>query len=209
MTHMSEEQRVRHLEVTQGPGDILYLPKGWWHCTYNLTEAHEYCVGIGGMGDSPGLHFPVAEGDIQACEDALHRRAGDGGKMEVLTERTNRGLTLLDTAVENNHVDVMDWIWEMYRTHVPDSSPFGAETSPLHHAAGCASKEALEWLLKKGVDVNAEDVHGTTPLHWAARSGCEATLNILLENGAVVNKVDNRGATALDLYSAEHHPLYT
>jgi len=52
----------------------------------------------------------------------------------------------------------MDWIWEMYRTHVPDSSPFGAETSPLHHAAGCASKEALEWLLKKGVDVNAEDV---------------------------------------------------
>ncbi|VDI41242.1 Hypothetical predicted protein, partial [Mytilus galloprovincialis] len=41
----------------------------------------------------------------------------------------------------------------------------------LHIAANCGSYECLNILLKKGANVNFQDMSGCTPLHLAARNG--------------------------------------
>ena len=41
---VTEESQPRHpgmLVVDQQPGEILYLPTGWWHCTYNYSAREE------------------------------------------------------------------------------------------------------------------------------------------------------------------------
>ena len=51
-----EESQPRHegmLVVDQQPGQILYLPAGWWHCTYN------YCAPAADQEDPGGLTIAV------------------------------------------------------------------------------------------------------------------------------------------------------
>jgi hypothetical protein len=39
-----DENEQPALQCMQKPGDILYIPKDWWHATANMDD----CVGIGG-----------------------------------------------------------------------------------------------------------------------------------------------------------------
>lgn len=58
----------------QRAGDVVYVPQGWWHATYNIPydgAVDDVAIGVGGLGPSPGLHFQVSEGDIWALEEAL------------------------------------------------------------------------------------------------------------------------------------------
>ena len=76
-----------HVRIAvQRPGEIMYLPRGWWHATYNLgPEVYgeeeledlfrefggdelddSFVIGVGGLGHSPGLHWYAAEGDVDA-----------------------------------------------------------------------------------------------------------------------------------------------
>jgi len=52
---------------------------------------------------------------------------------------------------------------------------------PIHYAAACASKEPLEFLLKRGMDPNEMDAMGYTPLHVACETGRNHNVRLLLE----------------------------
>ncbi|XP_061176415.1 E3 ubiquitin-protein ligase HACE1-like [Saccostrea echinata] len=67
----------------------------------------------------------------------------------------------------------------------------------LHIAANTGSYECLVILIKKGVDVNRQDMSGCTPLHLAARNGQKRCINKLLECKADVNIRNNEGLTAI------------
>lgn len=57
-------------------------------------------------------------------------------------------------------------------------------TFPLHDAAEAGRKSAVEYLLSRGVDVNAMNRNGRTALHLAAEQGRTAVVETLIQAGA-------------------------
>lgn len=73
-------------------------------------------------------------------------------------------------------------------------------STALHCATWKGHLEAVEFLLKSGADVHAQnnnDHWGTTPLHAAAHANQTAILQLLIDAGADVNAKDMNGKTAL------------
>lgn len=63
--------------------------------------------------------------------------------------------------------------------------------APLHYAAGMASPEILQYLIKKGAYVNKKVVRmKMNALHIAAMNGMDKNIEILLKAGADPNLVD-------------------
>ena len=70
----------------------------------------------------------------------------------------------------------------------------------MHRAAGQDDMQAIEMLVARGADLDAEDEDGDTPLHWASkRDGdfASAVVGKLLEAGADPNARGSLGATPL------------
>ena len=78
-------------------------------------------------------------------------------------------------------------------------------STPLHCAVWKGHQAAVELLLERGADVNAQnqnDHWGTTPLHAAAHANQAAIAGMLIERGADVNARDLAGKTPL------HHTTF-
>lgn len=74
----------------------------------------------------------------------------------------------------------------------------------LMHAVLDQNTQAIEYLLSKGADINAQDVNGRTSLMIAAVLENAQVTNLLLENPNInVNAQDNEGNTALMMAAAK------
>jgi len=74
-----------------------------------------------------------------------------------------------------------------------------AGMTPLHMAALNNEHGAVQLLLAKGADPNAQDDLGATPLHYAAKHGALDVVLLLLGSGAnPLIKDARKGATALE-----------
>jgi TonB family protein len=69
--------------------------------------------------------------------------------------------------------------------------------TPLHKAAGENRKDAVEFLLAKGADVNARNNSDDTPLHYAAIGAHKEVVELLLAQKADVNARNKDGITPL------------
>jgi ankyrin repeat protein len=90
-----------------------------------------------------------------------------------------------------------------------DATLIGARDSdgstPLHCAVWKGHQAAVEFMLERGADVNAQNQNGhwgTTPLHAAAHANQAAIAEMLIERGADVNARDLEGKTPL------HHTTF-
>lgn len=78
-------------------------------------------------------------------------------------------------------------------------------STALHCATWKGHREVVEFLLKAGADVHAQnsnDHWGTTPLHAAAHANHTVLVQMLIEAGADVNAKDMNGKTPL------HHTTF-
>lgn len=75
--------------------------------------------------------------------------------------------------------------------------------SSLHLAARLGKLRAVEDLLEKGANVNAQNDRKDTPLHFAAQSGHRHVVQALLAKGANVNAENRDRKTPLDLTTDE------
>lgn len=66
-------------------------------------------------------------------------------------------------------------------------------------ASGCGSKHILEYLIKKGANINYKNKKGETALMRAASKGGMDNVKLLINNKADKNLKDNEGHTATDL----------
>ncbi len=68
----------------------------------------------------------------------------------------------------------------------------------IHEAAQMGDSAAVEWHLRRGVEVDAGDLHGITPLFWASGGGFTEVVELLCDHGADVNARQPRlGSTPL------------
>lgn len=66
--------------------------------------------------------------------------------------------------------------------------------SVAHFVAGSKSKEIVEFVLSKNININVKNKYGSTPLHIAVYP---EIAQILINNGADVNEIDNEEETPL------------
>ncbi len=69
---------------------------------------------------------------------------------------------------------------------------------PLIYAAFNGHAAVVDYLLKKGAEINATTANGSTALLFAARFGHIEVVEVLLQNKADPNIANERGATAID-----------
>ena len=69
---------------------------------------------------------------------------------------------------------------------------------PLIYAAFNGHAAVVDYLLKKGAEINATTANGSTALLFAARFGHLEVVELLLQNNADPNIANERGATAID-----------
>lgn len=79
------------------------------------------------------------------------------------------------------------------------------EKTLLHFAACVPDPFYVEALLKKGLSLTAQDVHGYLPLHYAAMRGSSAVLK-KLSTPATINVASNSGATCL-IVAIQHNQV--
>lgn len=79
----------------------------------------------------------------------------------------------------------------------------GTSTTALISAAGNGSTHILEYLVKKGADVNRQNLNGETSLMRAAANNRIDNVKLLIANKADKNLKNNEGHTALDLAKAK------
>ncbi|EFA79058.1 ankyrin repeat-containing protein [Heterostelium album PN500] len=72
-------------------------------------------------------------------------------------------------------------------------------TTPLHIAAARGNKQALELLVTRGADVNAQDNRGITPLHSLVTNRYDVLALWLIRHGANIHLADNNNFSAYDL----------
>ena len=69
--------------------------------------------------------------------------------------------------------------------------------TPLCLAIKSGNTDLVDFLIKKGADVNMGDGWGRTPLHYSVGTGQVGTTEILLRHGAIANAEDDNGNTPL------------
>ena len=75
----------------------------------------------------------------------------------------------------------------------------------LHYAAWNGQNGTIDFLLKKGLDLNSTNNDGDNALHEAAYNGQNGTIDFLLKKGLDLNSTNNSGETALQLAVRRGH----
>eukprot|EP00466_Bigelowiella_natans_P004131 jgi/Bigna1/69482/fgenesh1_pg.9_\ len=207
----------RTLRVIQEEGNILYLPKGWWHATRTLLgDNSEISVGIGGIGDSPGMHPYVADGHLEACYHLIEEQAKEEDRIRLLTLVNSRGssavvadnkrkMSLMHTAAESDDAQDADEVHGQVKERVATYARVFASNTFTS-----LGRERKEWMLddyqaayrgeEKGADLSRKDTRGTTPLHLMASEGHMRCVEFLVDAGADICAKDKQGMTPLSVF---------
>jgi ankyrin repeat protein len=139
---------------------------------------------------STSLHDAASGGHTGVASLLLER-----GIIEDIDARTKRwdGMSALDLAAKTGKIDLIELL--MDKGAKLDTSEDGI--TPAHIAAEYGCDDALEFLVHRGVDVNAASDEGTTPIHIATLHYHYSTLELLIRMGGDVNARDSKGHAAL------------
>ena len=130
----------------------------------------------------------AARGDLEVVNVLVQR----GADVNV---KDKRGYTALFHAIEAMYDDVA-----LVLISHPGLDPNARGkngTTALINYVWRTRRDAVEKLLARGADVNAQDADGDAPLHGAAQYGDVEILNLLLDKGADPNIKNRLGGTPL------------
>ncbi|XP_078681334.1 E3 ubiquitin-protein ligase HACE1-like [Branchiostoma floridae x Branchiostoma belcheri] len=140
----------------------------------------------------------VSMKSMESAMERIHRLTRSlrsARAVELPADPETAAYLLMPMIIANQHRSVADLISS---SSFDVNYAFGrAQRNLLHIAANCGSFECMVLLLKKGADVNYQDMSGCTALHLAARNGQKKCLAKLLEYNADVNIRNNEGLTTI------------
>lgn len=127
---------------------------------------------------------------IQVAELLLGKGADVNAKNWV-------GKTPLGLAVQRERLEVADFL--LKKGASLEIRIGSAGRTLLHWLSERGTKRSMEWMVKKGANLNAKDFDGRIALHDAIYYGNERKAEFLVKKGADLFIKDNDGQTPLDL----------
>ncbi|CAE8645192.1 unnamed protein product, partial [Polarella glacialis] len=155
--------------VVAQPGDVLFVPEGWWHATWNLDD---FVVGVG--WESP---------DDGSSLEAWRASGAQSGKPKYLTQE------MLYLAARAGYPDVLqsllEWLGPMEDADEDRPYLLGAVAAGAAISGHLKALELLEPFSRR------DGCWHPWALHAAALSGQDATVAWLLERGAATAALDS------------------
>lgn len=195
----------------QNEGEIVFLPKDWWHATFNKAD---WNLAIGGQGGIGIGEYDAArkldETKLKAMSkeemQSVLRIAVENGQHEAVETLLSAGAT-----VEKNWSKVHGaaasggnpTILELLSKHglLLDAKDSSGSTFGHHNP----SKNILEFLLQRGVNLSTPDGGGVTVAHEAAMRGHIGSIQLLKEAGVSLSEPCSNGATPAHFAAADGH----
>ena len=144
------------------------------------------------------LYLAAVEGHKDVCEYLISQGADVNAGSEsgffplggIISTRTERGIEIFKLLVD----------------HGADYNKNFGGYPLLHQAVYSCHNESVrniaEFLISKGVDINAKGYQDKTPLHMVS---CTEICNLLISKGAEINARDNQGLTPLSQALKNEH----
>ena len=130
----------------------------------------------------------------------------------------------MDRAVMDNMFTTQNWQQHFEKCIKEgmdvDSTSYGDGWTLIHYAMEAENFEAVDWLIKHGANINAQDNFGWTVLHCIVKSEIELALaadmpvlfrgtSFLVEKGADHELTNNDGLTARELAASYGEEIAT
>ncbi len=149
-----------------------------------LINQPEVDVNVRGLNGKTPLHCAIEFDELSMVDLLLTKK-----NVNPFVE-DNDGKTSLDYAKERKKAEILQALI---------NNKYGSEQdSLLHLAAMIGEINAVRYLIRKGIDVNARNALHHTPLHLAAGIGHENVVKILVEEGkAEIDVFDARNQTPM------------
>jgi len=139
------------------------------------------------------LHLAASEGALE-CAKLLVKKGAD------VNAKDRWNGTPLDDAVRQNNNDVMTYLVE----NGGKTGDEGEVVKRLFTAIEKGDADAVNTLIKSGVDVKSADYDMRTPLHVAVAGGNATIIEALHKAGGDINAMDNFGLTPLGEAERRH-----
>lgn len=173
----------------QRAGDIVVLPGGWWHATF---DEDEWTFGLGAQQYDPEddeTTFAASIGNLSHLKkaratNALLKIAAEHGHNEavhLLVKRKASPKEALHTACHKGHLTVVETLLQL-RANVNHVDHAGdPPLSPIHAAVTAGKSPVVQFLLQRRANLNPKHQTNQEPLlHSASRFGHIKVLRALL-----------------------------
>ena len=176
----SNGNTIAHLAVRKDPATLRFL----------VSEYGASVDAVNSHGKTP-LHIAVTHNYAACTEYLLKAGARDSVSSSTLS-------TPFHTAASCGSVECL----ELLLANAKDAKERLNEAdrnkcTALHKCALDGGLRVAKWLVDKGADVDAKDLHDTTPLLVAAKMCRIDVCELLINSGADVAHVDERGNSAV------------
>ncbi|XP_021365013.1 transient receptor potential cation channel subfamily A member 1-like isoform X2 [Mizuhopecten yessoensis] len=160
----------------------------------NLGYTREQVLSFTDKANNMPLHAAVNGGDIEAVRVCIAAGAAVDAQQEDKS-------TPLHFACAQGSVELIKIMQELQPTRFSRAltSNDVLKMTPLHRAALFNHVNVVEYLLKQGAEIDAQDSQDRTPLLIAASKGCWKTVQCLIENNVSLAKTDRENRNFLHL----------